>query len=413
MLLDLNPPTTLESMSLPLASVRLWLSGAAKDDSGLVDVEGASESESKEGSSSPRWVLKRDESESRWRRAFIRDIEPGDTIVVPVTFGGCDEFGFAPSSASSVVDLSALARQMLRKSAQIVVTPQWIEMLGIDADVVRQIWRNVSECWKQEAELGTALEELVGTAGELLPADQRWIGAQPVIDTVENPDGSLFAVVLTENGVLIGDISDEDVSSSRTIPVALHEHNAGVAKNAKSLAQLLSLEPHHIDHVALAGQLHDIGKADPRFQQMLRFGDNDTLQGVLLAKGLRGSRLVRKESVERHEAYSVALIDKYPGLLREVKDKALVRYLIGVHHGRGRALMPDRNDEGTAFGIEIAGNNYEFDGSASLGGLQAGWASLFWQLNERYGPWGLAFLESVLRLADWLQSAEELKKEPK
>lgn len=412
-LLDLNPPTSLESMSLPLASVRLWLSGAAKDDSGLSDVEGISESEAGEESRNPRWVLKRDESQGRWRKVFARDIKPGDTIVVPAIFGGCDEFGFAPSSESPVTDLSARARKKLQKSAQVVVTQQWIEELGIDTDIARKVWRDLSQHWKQEIALGAALEELVETVGEVLPEDQRWIGTQPVIDTIENPDGSLFAVVLTERGVRIGDISDEDISSSRTIPVALHEHNAGVAKKAKSLAQLLSLESHHIDHVAQAGELHDIGKADPRFQQMLRFGDNDTLQGILLAKGLRSSRLVQKESVERHEAYSVALVDKYPDLLRGVKDKALVRYLIGVHHGRGRALMPDRNDEGTAFGIEIAGNSYEFEGSASLGGLQAGWASLFWQLNERYGPWGLAFLESILRLADWLQSAEELKKEPK
>src|SRR5690606_239747 len=149
-----------------------------------------------------------------------------------------------------------------------------------------------------------------------------------------------------------GDISNEDLSSSRTVPIELNKHNAGVAEHARTLANASSLDAEHVRHLELAARLHDIGKADPRFQRLLRSGSETVLPGKLLAKGFRSSRVGRAESAERHEAYSVALVDRNAELLDDVADRELVRYLIGVHHGRGRALMPARMDEGTTFTMQ-------------------------------------------------------------
>jgi CRISPR-associated endonuclease/helicase Cas3 len=44
-----------------------------------------------------------------------------------------------------------------------------------------------------------------------------------------------------------------------------------------------------------------------------------------------------------------------------------------------------------------------------LGALGSGWAALFWRMNRRYGSWGIAYLESILRLADWMRSAQEVE----
>src|SRR5690606_38434933 len=164
-----------------------------------------------------------------------------------------------------------------------------------------------------------------------------------------------------------------------------------------------------VSTIGVAGDLHDIGKADPRFQTLLRAGDRETLAGELLAKGLRRVGSVRGESSERHEAYSVAFLRAYPQLLEGSTDPELAMYLVGTHHGRGRALMPDRLDDGSAFSVEIGEKTYEFNGVPELGAVGSGWPSLFWRLNRRYGPWGLAYLESLLRLADQLRSAEELE----
>jgi CRISPR-associated endonuclease/helicase Cas3 len=182
-----------------------------------------------------------------------------------------------------------------------------------------------------------------------------------------------------------------------------------VARQARRLGKLLSLEAEHVRHVTCAGGFHDIGKAHPRVQRSLRSGDNKTLSGQLLAKGLRHSSVGRVEFAERHEAYSVALLKQYPELLKGAADPDLVQYLTGTHHGRGRALMPDRRDEGTVFEIELEGRVHRFEGVPALGSLGSGWAALFWRMNRRYGPWGIAYLESILRLADWMRSAQEVE----
>lgn len=408
-LLELNPPMSLEALPLPAASVRAWLRGTGKEEPILADVEGVALADSDSTSERLRCVLRR--VNGKWSRAEAGDIRPGDTIVVPCTYGGCDEFGFAPSSVRPVPDLSAVARSILKKSALVVVTKKWLENFGLDSEVAKQLWQEVSEDQEQQFPPEDTLAKLLESISSILPTELSWLRSQPIVEVIHNPDGTLFALVVIERRVHLGDISDEDLSSSQTVPIELHQHNAGVAEHARKLAKASFLDTEHIRHLELAAQLHDIGKADPRFQRLLRSGSVTILPGKLLAKGFRSSRDGSAEPAERHEAYSVAFVDQNSDLLDDVADRELVRYLIGVHHGRGRALMPDRRDEGTTFAIQIEKKSYSFDGVPRLGSLDSGWPSAFWRLNHRYGPWGLAYLEATLRLADWLRSAEELEME--
>jgi CRISPR-associated endonuclease/helicase Cas3 len=118
----------------------------------------------------------------------------------------------------------------------------------------------------------------------------------------------------------------------------------------------------------------------------------------------------------RHEAASVLLARSNPDALAGLNDPELFEYLIGSHHGRGRPLWPfTESDEpleppGTV-PVELDGFTLRADlptrPESALSPLHAGWVDLFWRLVRRYGYWGLAYLETLLVLADHRQSEAE------
>jgi CRISPR-associated endonuclease/helicase Cas3 len=414
-LLELNPPSSLEALSLPIYATQAWLESARREYF-LADMEGSAQDEEQpEGKASGfrRFVWRR--GEDGWQPVPPRAIRPGDTIVVPARYGGCDEYGFAPDSQKPVLDLSSRAREQLKQSPLLVVTKASLQSLQPEGDPNGiGLWGQLHAAYRD----GSAPQELLSLAleslGERLSAEHPWLTKEISVDVIDcapdTAEPNLFALVISADRVCQGDISDEDLSSSQTVPVPLDEHNAGVGERARFLAAAVGLNERHIRTLERAGRLHDLGKADPRFQGLLRGGDYTTFEGRLLAKGLRRIRAGRSEPNERHEAYSVAFLKKHPELLSSAPDPELALYLIGTHHGRGRALMPDCHDEGTVLKLDVEGATYAFEGAPRLGAIGSDWAQLFWKLNRRYGPWGLAYLEAVLRCADQLRSEDELQR---
>jgi CRISPR-associated endonuclease/helicase Cas3 len=82
--------------------------------------------------------------------------------------------------------------------------------------------------------------------------------------------------------------------------------------------------------------------------------------------------------------------------LNAAHDPELVLYLIGVHHGYGRPLFPvwEETAPDTPSGWQLAR-------------IDSGWVDRFWNLNRKYGYWGLAYLEGILRRADCMESRLE------
>lgn len=186
-------------------------------------------------------------------------------------------------------------------------------------------------------------------------------------------------------------------------PVSLDSHGRQVAEWVASDAHAAGL-PHRLMHVVgSAGRHHDTGKADDRFQAYLR-GDYDATlrEGVddgaiipLLAKPIGDlsqnsrSRTSRDRAARRragvpyrwrHEAESVSRLPQCHCRLCLV-----VHHLVGSHHGYFRPSFPPVEHK---FGFSHAAD--------------------FEQLNDTYGPWGLAYLEALVRLADWRASAEPI-----
>lgn len=87
-------------------------------------------------------------------------------------------------------------------------------------------------------------------------------------------------------------------------------------------------------------------------------------------------------------------------------------HLIGSHHGHCRPFAPPVADPAPVrVAIELEGRRLEASTAYGLARLDSGVAERFWEATERYGWWGLALLEAVLRLADHRVSEEERQAE--
>jgi CRISPR-associated endonuclease/helicase Cas3 len=282
-----TPPTGPELMPVPVYALRQWLLGKSEPTADIEGARDAPESEDKAAPPAPRTAV-------RWDGEFAELVEPqriraGDVVVVPASYGGCDRFGWHPSSRAPVRDLY---------EAGLVQRPRW---------------------------------------------------------------------------------AGNNMRTRHAVPLAAHL--AGVAQAAADIARSCELPTPLAEAVTEAARLHDLGKNDPRFQLML-----GAEPGSLLAKSGTHEVGVSRElaGLPRGWRHEIASVAQRPAL------DPLVRYLIGTHHGRGRPWLPAAPD--VRLWREAGGAN---------------WPALARQMQQRFGPWGLAYLEALVRLADWRRSVDE------
>ena len=199
--------------------------------------------------------------------------------------------------------------------------------------------------------------------------------------------------------------------------VPLGEHNRAVGECAERWARSLGLPEPVVEDIALAGAYHDVGKNElAAFQTALRmrqgedgwldFGEDDAPEP--LAKSALPPRLWRRSAALarvprgwRHEAASARAFDE--DAATRPHDHELVRHLILSHHGFYRGPGPICPQGGAGDQTGGAGEPYLDPASPRW----AGQIESFHRLNERYGPYGLALAEAILRLADWDVSRKE------
>ncbi|MFT3853142.1 MAG: CRISPR-associated helicase Cas3' [Ilumatobacteraceae bacterium] len=188
--------------------------------------------------------------------------------------------------------------------------------------------------------------------------------------------------------------------------------------------------------VVTAARLHDVGKAHPVFQAAMDVVAQRTELakplGVPVAKSPSRGRLAYGVPNFRHElASALALLGDGRVALGESGEPDLIVYLVAAHHGRVRVgVRSQPGDERPIVGddsLRILGigdrnvlpavvlDGGEMPASTldlgifGLGRRHAGpsWAERALAMRDRadLGPFRLAFLEALVRLADWRASA--------
>lgn len=231
-----------------------------------------------------------------------------------------------------------------------------------------------------------------------------------------------------------GDPFDSDSASLTAMAIGLEEHLVHVRDAAQRVCDDLGVAEPYRSAVIRAAAWHDVGKAHEQFQ--LRAVHDGAAPERPLAKATRWRRNWEQEDGPpprpffRHElASALAFFAQHDG-----EDGAdLTAFLIAAHHGKvrmGLRSLPDErapDDAGVLFargvwhgdvvpqvrvGDEVSGEStlsLDLMRMGESGGGRPSWSARTLQLLNEHGPFKLALLEAIVRLADWKASNDEQK----
>ncbi len=419
--LRLVPPRQAEFIQMPVGAVKAWLTGQSEVD--IADAGEVPESEvfhNLAKSHTNDWVRWGGFGEGADDTVRIGDIRPGDVLVVAPECGGLTAGTWDPSSEERVADLGDAAQIESGRRVTLRLDPNLPHVTSpptpdgepeADVSPLSRIAEWIESRFSDSTEMPSWMDRAIARLGNDFDVNTVGIG--------NDQPGSSYYILTSRDPktkkpvVDAGTLDDSDEAGSFTATaVSLSRHLEGVGERAGHIAERLGLPREVVKDLRLAGQLHDLGKVDTRFQSQLVGGDPIELairHGEPLAKSLPGARKVTGYPPGmRHEIASVAMIESNADVLGFACDEDLVLHLVGTHHGWGRPLPPIIEDPAPE-ALSYIWNDRLLIANSNLadGSLALDMADRFWRLVERYGYHGLAWLEAVLRLADHRQSAEE------
>ena len=380
----------------------------------------------------------------KWRKAEIRDIYPGQTVLVDCEYGGyCRDRGWDPESTESVEPVLAGGKSQ----------------------------KESHDCWERK-------RNGAGGYGWCPSKGQRPIRSLPPEDHAD-------------------DAENEESLSVTDDWQTIASHGLQVDQEVKRIAGGMQVSPRLVQLLRLAGRWHDLGKAHPAFQCSIQADNRPEREDIAKApdnawpcspngmyridsvdqrRGFRhelASALGLFSVLQRHDPGHQALLGPFRELFdamewiqadashssgdssgaddyakptaieQEILDLDaqafdLLAYLVCAHHGKVRmawdASPADQkagdSDGGTRIRgvregdilppLQLADDNGGFhqlpatalDLSPSVIGLSSrtgrSWSERVLNLVECYGPFTLAWLESMLRSADMRASRQPI-----
>ena len=405
------PVRAVERLQVPWWAAVAWLK--EEDEEEIAVSDGGTETVTEPGSASGgdigkdwvRWVS----HDTPPQRITPADIRPGDLLIVNPERGGLTHRTWDPSTHDPVTDLGDAAQHAYQKrytlrldhrlAAELPRPPRPADNTDTPTDERIDDWLTTVTTAQ------TCPPWMTAVVAELRTRTHR----QRRIGTSTDAYYVLTAGAHTEADTMDG--SDESQSATGT-GVALSDHLTNVGARTRGYARRLGLSDELCADLDTAARLHDIGKADPRFQKQMVGGDEIRLIDHLdqpLAKSLPRTRPnPQKWPPVYHELLSV-LMARDREHIRAAHDKDLVLHLIGNHHGRARALPDLRPDADPQTVTYRSGHDSYQANTADAGAeLTNDMTERFWQLTRKYGHHGLAWLETIMRQADQQQSAHEM-----
>ncbi len=455
--LSVVPPSALEALALPIWTARHWLASVgARDTEAKPETASADEMSDVEGAARQEEELVSAEIAPAvaWRGddtivvTSPGEIRPGDTLVVPTSYGGLDArfHCWDPKSTTEVRDRGDEAQLLHRGRA--VLRWSWPALRGwglsealergpvLDSEDVAE--RGVEaeheafDAWRSAALADPGTSEWARLTLEALRGHPIVVRVGSAPDTwrasvarrrvpLDDLRRVLGISTLRASAGATDPATEGDEGSFLEAEVTLDRHLTGVRSFAARFAKAVSLPERIASDVALAGWLHDLGKADPRFQLWLHGGDPVAQAMAIepLAKSAvpMRDRPARERARQRagyprgarHEVTSVALVQRCEELRGRAHDWDLVLHLVASHHGWCRPFAPPVLDpEPVEVKAALEGLPLAASSEHHLARIDSGVAERFWKLVRRYGWWGLAWLEAILRLADHRESEQEV-----
>ncbi|MGH3824854.1 MAG: type I-G CRISPR-associated helicase/endonuclease Cas3g [Pseudonocardiaceae bacterium] len=442
------PPRAEEELELPLAAVRSWLRRqppipVADDELPVAGEDGSRRTEPQ----FERLAVRLDRRNEEPEIVLPRDLRPDDRIVVPATYGGLDKFGWAPTSTAAAIDIAdvvARRRPVIRLN-RVTLLP-----------IVRYV---LGEDHKQQ------IEALLGALDEEIPHEEAIADLPKDVPAKPPGEGDPLAAILFELAKAVTPLLGEERAIPRRLtarsrpadrpaarllltaasgrrasdstaagsslserPVLLATHHEEVGALAADFAEGLKLPEKLVNSLRQAAAWHDLGKLDPRFQTILFSGMKSYADAAILTDEPRAKsgidpadrrawQAARSASGYpkngRHEALSAALVrHRLAHTDTTSLDAELVEHLVAAHHGHSRPLLPPVADDHRPHEVRVPDwgltvplpDDYGIDWTGPR---------RFRRLCERYGIWGLALLEAIVRLADIACSAGDYREEPR